>query len=60
MVKNLKHFEKAWFPVSQASPRDPFVLAGVIVTMSLLGLLAIWIPARRVLRLDPALLLRED
>ncbi len=46
--------------VYQASPRDPFVLAGVIVTMSLLGLLAIWIPARRVLRLDPAPLLRED
>jgi predicted permease len=46
--------------VYQASPRDPFVLAGVIVTMSILGLLAIWIPARRVLRLDPAPLLRED
>jgi predicted permease len=33
--------------VYQASPRDPAVLAGVILTMSLLGLLAGWVPARR-------------
>lgn len=46
--------------VYQATPRDPFVLAGVILTMALLGLLAIWIPARRALTLDPAPLLRED
>ncbi len=46
--------------VYQATPRDPLVLGGVILTMALLGLLAIWIPARRALLLDPAPLLRED
>ena len=44
--------------VYEASPRDPVVLAGVVVAMSLLGLLATWIPAQRALSLDPATLLR--
>jgi ABC-type antimicrobial peptide transport system permease subunit len=46
--------------VYQASPRDPAMLAGVILTMSLLGLLAGWVPARRALAIDPAILLREQ
>jgi predicted permease len=46
--------------VYQASPRDPIVLAGVVVAMSLLGLLATWIPAQRALALDPLTLLREE
>jgi predicted permease len=46
--------------VYQATPRDPFVLAGVVLAMALLGLLATWIPAQRALSLDPAMLLRED
>jgi len=46
--------------VYQATPRDPLVLAAVIVAMSLLGLLATWIPARRVLSIDPLRLLREE
>ena len=46
--------------VYQATPRDPLVLAGVVVAMSLLGLLATWIPAQRALSLDPATLLREE
>jgi ABC-type antimicrobial peptide transport system permease subunit len=45
--------------VSFASPHDPLVLAGVLVTMTLLGVLATWIPARRALNIDPAQLLRE-
>jgi ABC-type antimicrobial peptide transport system permease subunit len=48
------------FVVYQATPRDPVVLAGVVVTMSLLGLLATWIPARRALSVDPMILLREE
>jgi ABC-type lipoprotein release transport system permease subunit len=40
-----------------ATPRDPLVLAGVVVAMSLLGLLATWIPARRALSVDPMILL---
>jgi len=32
--------------VYQASFRDPMVLAGVVLAMSMLGLLATWIPAR--------------
>ena len=46
--------------VYQASPRDPLVLAGVLVAMSLLGLLATWIPAQRALSADPLILLREE
>ena len=33
--------------VYQATPRDPLVLASVIVSMALLGVIATWIPARR-------------
>jgi predicted permease len=46
--------------VYQATPRDPVVLAGVVVAMLGLGLLATWIPARRALAIDPAILMRED
>jgi ABC-type antimicrobial peptide transport system permease subunit len=46
--------------VFQATPRDPFVLAGVVLVMSLLGLLATWIPAQRALSVDPLILLREE
>ena len=46
--------------VYQASPRDPLVLAGVVLVMSLLGLLATWIPAQRALSVDPLILLREE
>jgi predicted permease len=46
--------------VYQATPRDPLVLAGVVVAMALLGLLATWIPARRALSVDPMVLLREE
>ena len=48
------------FIVYQASPRDPVVLAGVVVTMLLLGLLAAWLPAQRALAADPLILLREE
>jgi len=46
--------------VYQATPRDPLVLAGVVVAMALLGLLATWIPAQRALSVDPLALLREE
>ncbi len=46
--------------VYQATPRDPLVLAGVVVAMSLVGLVATWIPAQRALSLDPSTLLREE
>jgi ABC-type antimicrobial peptide transport system permease subunit len=48
------------FVVYQATPRDPLVLAGVVVAMALLGLVATWIPARRALSVNPLVLLRED
>jgi len=48
------------FIVYQATPRDPVVLAGVVVAMSLLGLAATWVPARRALSVDPMILLREE
>jgi len=46
--------------VYQATPRDPMVLAGVVLAMSLLGLVATWIPARRALSVDPLILLRDE
>jgi predicted permease len=46
--------------VYQASPRDPLVLAGVVLSMMLLGLVATWIPAQRALSIDPLILLREE
>ena len=46
--------------VYQATPRDPLVLAGVVLAMAMLGLLATWIPARRALSVNPMTLLREE
>lgn len=46
--------------VYSATPRDPLVMAGAVITMALVGLLATWIPAQRALSLDPASLLREE
>jgi predicted permease len=48
------------FIVYQATPRDPLVLAGVVIAMSALGLVATWIPAQRALSVDPLTLLREE
>jgi ABC-type antimicrobial peptide transport system permease subunit len=46
--------------VYDATPRDPLVWGGVVVSMVALGIAATWIPARRALRIDPAKLLKED
>jgi predicted permease len=43
-----------------ATPRDPLVLAGVVLAMLLVGLIATWIPAQRALAVGPAMLMRED
>jgi predicted permease len=48
------------FIVYQATPRDPLVLAGVVLAMLLLGLVATWIPAQRALSVNPLILLREE
>jgi ABC-type antimicrobial peptide transport system permease subunit len=48
------------FIVYSATPRDPLVLGGVVLAMSLMGLLATWIPAQRALSIDPMMLLREE
>ena len=46
--------------VYHATSRDPLVLAGAVLSMLLLGLLATWIPAQRALSFDPSILLREE
>jgi len=46
--------------VYEATPRDPVVFVGVMLTMTLLGLIATWVPARRAMGIDPVGLLRED
>jgi len=48
------------YVVYQATSRDPVVLAGVVLAMAVLGLIATWIPAQRALRVDPMALLREE
>ena len=46
--------------VYQATPKDPVVLGGVVVSMVLLGLIAAWIPAQKALGVDPMILLRDE
>ena len=46
--------------VYQANPRDPAVVAGVVLTMALLGIASSAIPARRALAVEPAQLMREE
>ncbi len=46
--------------VYEATPRDPLVLTSAVLAMTLIGLVATWIPARRALRVNPAQLLREE
>lgn len=46
--------------VYQASPRDPWVLGGVVGTMLAVAVLSAWIPARRALAVDPIRSLRHD
>jgi ABC-type antimicrobial peptide transport system permease subunit len=46
--------------VYDASPRDPLVLAAVMLVMAALGAVSTWIPARRALTIDPANLLRTE
>jgi predicted permease len=48
------------FIVYQATPKDPLILGGVVLTMLCVGLVAAWIPARRALAVDPMILLREE
>jgi predicted permease len=48
------------FIVYQATPRDPLVLGGVVLTMMMLGVVAMWIPAQRALSINPSVLLREE
>jgi predicted permease len=48
------------FIVYQAAPKDPVVLAGVALTMLLLGLMSAWIPAQRALAVNPMILMREE
>jgi predicted permease len=46
--------------VYQATPKDPAILGGVILTMLSVGVVAALVPARRALAVDPMILLREE
>lgn len=44
----------------QTSPADPLVLATAGATLLLVGLLALWLPARRAAKVDPMVVLRSE
>ena len=46
--------------VYEATPRDPLVLIGAVAAMTVIGLVATWIPARRAMAINPAQLLRQE
>lgn len=46
--------------VYQATASDPMVIVAVVMTMALLGVVSAALPARRALRVDPMVLLREE
>jgi predicted permease len=46
--------------VYQATPKDPVILGGVILTMLCVGIAAALVPARRALAVDPMILLRDE
>ena len=60
MVLGLLAAKVLAFIVYQATPRDPLVMAGVVLAMLLLGLVATWVPAQRALSVNPLILLREE
>jgi len=43
-----------------ASSRDPVVLLGAVACMTVIGLIATWLPAQRALSVNPAQLLRDE
>jgi ABC-type antimicrobial peptide transport system permease subunit len=46
--------------VYQATASDPWVILGVAVTMTVIGMAASALPARRALRVEPVVLLRDQ
>ena len=46
--------------VYQATPKDPVILGGVILTLLCVGVVAALVPARRALAVDPMILLRDE
>jgi ABC-type antimicrobial peptide transport system permease subunit len=44
----------------ELQPRDPATMTGAVIVLSVVGLLAGWIPARRAARVDPLVALRYE
>jgi ABC-type lipoprotein release transport system permease subunit len=43
----------------EVSPTDPLTFAGVAAIVTLVAVLASWVPARRATRIDPATTIRD-
>jgi len=41
------------------APHDPVTFVGVAAMMTIIGIVACWIPARRASRIDPAIAMRS-
>lgn len=54
LAQGIRHF------LFGIQPHDPITLIGGLVSMTLVALLAAWIPARRAMKLDPMMALRRE
>lgn len=44
----------------EVGPTDPTTLVAVVVVLGLVGGVSTWLPARRAVRIDPLVALRQD